>query len=167
MVLGEYTDHLASTDPMVSIDCYTSVTLLLIERSSIARYDRVFKTKLNENTNVSAVFQPVSQWPLGPASQSRNDFLQVNDNLHWVFPKYFHWIQWQKLLCFKKIIRTCHHLCERCYHGTSKTQVTKQIFKFSPIHASVIYQIPWIHWISDPFRENPIVINFTYMHIYH
>ena len=79
MVLGEYTVHLASTDPMVSIDCYTSVTLLLIERSSIARYDRVFKTKLNENT---AVFQPVSQWPLGPASQSRNDFLQVNDNLH-------------------------------------------------------------------------------------
>ena len=82
MLLGEYTDHLASTDPKVSMDCYTSVTLLLIERSSIAGYDRVFKTNLNENTNVSAVFQSVSHWPLGPASQSRNDFLQVNDNLH-------------------------------------------------------------------------------------
>ena len=44
-----------------------------------------------------------------------------------------------------------------CYHSTSKTQVRDRIFKLTLIHASVIYQIPWIHWnhlISDPFREN-------------
>ena len=29
-----------------------------------------------------------------------------------------------------------------------------RIFKLSPIHALVIYQIPWIQWIPVPFREN-------------
>ena len=36
----------------------------------------------------------------------------------------------------------------------------KSIFKLSPIHASVIHQIPWnrwIYWISYPFKENSIV----------
>ena len=35
----------------------------------------------------------------------------------------------------------------------------RQDLKLSPIHHSVIYQIPWIrqiHWISIPFRENSI-----------
>ena len=52
-----------------------------------------------------------------------------------------------------KRIWTCHLLCKRprCYHSASNTQVAERIFKFSPIHSSVI---PWIHWISDPFREN-------------
>ena len=31
-----------------------------------------------------------------------------------------------------------------CYHSTSKTQVEERILKLSPIHASAIYQIPWI-----------------------
>ena len=64
----------------------------------------------------------------------------------WVFPKCFHWIQWQKILYFKKTILTCYLLCKRprCYLSTSKTQVAEIIFKLSPIHASVIYQIPWI-----------------------
>ena len=35
-----------------------------------------------------------------------------------------------------------------CYHSPSKTPVRDRIFKFSPLHASVIYQIPWIHWIQ-------------------
>ena len=45
------------------------------------------------------------------------------------------------------VIRTCHLLCWRpgCYHGASKTHVRDRSFKLSPIHASVIYQIPWIH----------------------
>ena len=81
---------------------------------------------------------------------------------NWVFPKCFHsirWIQWQKVLYFKKTIRTCHFLCMRsgCYHSASKIQVRDGIFKLTLIHDSVIYQIPWIHWnhlISDPFREN-------------
>ena len=29
-----------------------------------------------------------------------------------------------------------------------------EIFKLSPIHASVIYHIPWINWIPVPLREN-------------
>ena len=36
------------------------------------------------------------------------------------------------------------------------TQVTVGIFKLGPIHASVIYQFPWIrwiHWNSVLFRE--------------
>ena len=44
-----------------------------------------------------------------------------------------------------------------CYHSASKTHVRYRIFKLTPIHASVINQIPWIcwiHWISVPFREN-------------
>ena len=86
---------------------------------------------------------------------------------NWVFPKCFHWmywIQWQKILYFKNIIQTCHLLCKRprCYNSASKTQVAERVFKLNPIHASVIYQIPWIswiHWISDPFRENSNVLN--------
>ena len=35
---------------------------------------------------------------------------------------------------------------------------SKRIFKLSPIHASVIYQIPWIQSIPAPFRENSNVL---------
>ena len=61
-----------------------------------------------------------------------------------------------KILYFQKIIQTSDLLCERsrCYHSASKTHVAEWIFKLSPIHASVIYKILWICWISDPFREN-------------
>ena len=31
--------------------------------------------------------------------------------------------------------------------STCKTHVRNSIFKLTSIHASVIYQIPWIHWI--------------------
>ena len=53
----------------------------------------------------------------------------------------------------KNTIQTCQLLCKRpkCYHIASKTQVTEGIFKLSPIHALLIYQI---HRISDSFREN-------------
>ena len=37
-----------------------------------------------------------------------------------------------------------------------------QIFKLNPIHASVIYQFPWIHWIPVLFRENPTNIYFIH-----
>ena len=45
---------------------------------------------------------------------------------------------------FVKSIQTCNLLSkrQRCWYITSKIQVTKGIFKSSPIHASVIYQIP-------------------------
>ena len=44
---------------------------------------------------------------------------------------------------------TCHLLCKipGCYHSASNTHVRDIIFQLSPIHASVIYQIPWIRWI--------------------
>ena len=81
-----------------------------------------------------------------------------------IFPKGFHWIQrirWQNICHYSKRAQTCHLLCKRpgCYHSVSKTHVRERIFKLSPIHALVIYQIPWIRWIhqiSDPFRENSI-----------
>ena len=52
-----------------------------------------------------------------------------------------------------------HLLCKRpwCYHSASKTHVRDGILKFSPIYASVIYQIPRIRlvqWILFPFWEN-------------
>ena len=77
-----------------------------------------------------------------------------------IYPKCFHWIQWQKILYCKKIIQTCHLLCKRprCCHSASKTQVAERIFILNRIHASVIYQILWICWISDPFRENSIIL---------
>ena len=91
--------------------------------------------------------------------------------LNWVFPKCFHWIRgihWENILHFNKIIRTCHLLCQRskCCHITSKTHVEERIIKLNPIHASVIYQILWIHWISDQFRENSNVSHtFTFFQI--
>ena len=73
--------------------------------------------------------------------------------INWVFPKCFHWICWQNI---------CHRATfwPGCYNSTSKTHVRDRIFKLSPIHASVIYQIPWIRWIQwipVPFRKNSIV----------
>ena len=42
----------------------------------------------------------------------------------------------------------------RCYHWATKTQVRDRIFTLILIHASVIYQIPRVHSIYLPFREN-------------
>ena len=73
--------------------------------------------------------------------------------LNVVFPECFRWNQWIIFLnYFKKIIQTCQG--PRSNHSASKTQVAEMIFKLHPIHPSVIYQIPWMHWISYPFREN-------------
>ena len=48
---------------------------------------------------------------------------------------------------------TFHLLCKRpgCYHSAGKTHVRNGTFKLGPIHASVIYQIPWIYWIQFLF----------------
>ena len=56
-----------------------------------------------------------------------------------------------------KRVQTCSLSCWRpkCCLST-KTQMRDRNFKLTPIHASVIYQIPqicWIHWISVPLRE--------------
>ena len=65
-----------------------------------------------------------------------------------------------KILYFKKIIQTCHFLCKRprCYHSAIRMHVGEGIFKLTPIHAAVIYQIPRIRLISDPFMDNYIAI---------
>ena len=71
--------------------------------------------------------------------------------LMWVFLEYFQWIQpiqWLNIFVIKRV-RTCSLSC--------KTHIRDRILKLTPIHASVIYQIQWIHWIywiSVPFREN-------------
>ena len=54
-----------------------------------------------------------------------------------------------------------------CYHSASKTHVRDRIFKLSPIHASVIYHILWIHriqWIPVPFRVNSNSLHFICCH---
>ena len=68
-----------------------------------------------------------------------------------------------KSIChFSERVWTCHLFCyrPRCYHRASLTHVRDRYFKLTPMHASAIYQIPWIHWIhwiSVPFLENSIV----------
>ena len=54
-----------------------------------------------------------------------------------------------KNICpYSKRTRPCHFLYKRpgCYHCASTTHMRDRIFKFSLIHASVIYLILWIHW---------------------
>ena len=80
----------------------------------------------------------------------------LSDDLNGVFPKCFPWIQWQNICLYSKRTWTCHLLYKRpgCYYSTSKKHVRDRIFKLSQIHASVIYQIPWIrwnHWIQWKF----------------
>ena len=71
-----------------------------------------------------------------------------------------------KYICHWKDIQTCSPLCKEpwLYHSTSRTQVTKKVFKLSPIYASVIDQISWIHWIFVPFRETLMcLVQFVYI----
>ena len=67
----------------------------------------------------------------------------------WVFPKCFTEFADKNICHYSKRALDCHLLRRRsgCYHSTSKTHVSDRIFKLSPIHAWVIYQIPWICWI--------------------
>ena len=68
----------------------------------------------------------------------------------------FCWIQWQKISDIKRT-RNYHpatsSVCKRPagYHSTSKIHVRDWIFKLSPIHALVICQFLWIHWIQQKF----------------
>ena len=71
--------------------------------------------------------------------------------------KCYHWIEFSDNIFVKNIIWTCNLLCKRsrCFHITNKTQETgNRIHKWIPVHASVIYQISWIHWIFVSIREN-------------
>ena len=76
-----------------------------------------------------------------------------------------------KSIChYSKKDWTCHLLCKipGCYHRARKTWVAERIFKLNPIHALVIYHIPWIcwiHWIPDPFREKSIVYVLNCMYL--
>ena len=65
------------------------------------------------------------------------------------------WIQWQRIFV-NNIVWTCNFMLKRskCFHITNKTQERDWIHKWTPIHASVIYQISWIHWIFISIREN-------------
>ena len=67
--------------------------------------------------------------------------------------------------------QTCHLLCMRpgCYHSTSKTHIRDRIFKWVPIHASVILigfpafaKFTEFNESSDPIRKNLLknLLNF-------
>ena len=51
-----------------------------------------------------------------------------------------------------------------CYLFTRKTQATESIFKMTPIHDSVIYQIPWFCWIQwkapIDLRKTPLLLTW-------
>ena len=94
--------------------------------------------------------------PLGFSSAGEcHSFLKTIDFSLNVFTEFAEFSD-KKYCILKSIIQTCQLLCKRpkCYNIASKTQVTEGIFKLSPIHALLIYQIHRIHWISDSFREN-------------
>ena len=57
--------------------------------------------------------------------------------LNWVFSKCFQWIQFQEFV--EKVIQICISSCKkrRCYHRASKTQLTEEIFRLAPVHASM------------------------------
>ena len=117
-------------------------------------------------------------WAMNCVKISKNSELRISETYHsftmadsnkwmsfalseskhqWSIGKSFHWIQ--PIFIINRTNRMNILLCKRpgCYHRAKKAQITKRIFKLIPIHASVIYRIPWnhwIHWISVPFREN-------------
>ena len=67
-----------------------------------------------------------------------------------------------KINChYSKRFWTCHLKWNRpgCSHSANKTHVRDRDFKLTPIHALVIYQIPWIHWIPVSFTENSIDVS--------
>ena len=67
-----------------------------------------------------------------------------------------------------KRVRTCGLEWKRpgCYHNASNIQIIDMIFKLTPFHASLIYQIPWIQWISVPFSPNNfLIIQAKYLRI--
>ena len=56
------------------------------------------------------------------------------------------WIQCQ-IFFVEKIIWTWNLLWKRICYRSNKTQITDRILKVTPIHASVINQMPWVRWI--------------------
>ena len=80
----------------------------------------------------------------------RENIIKVFNRYNGVFTKCFHWIcwsKWQKYFSLKwlKSASSCVRN-QGAIHSTSKTHMRDRIFKFSPIHASVIYQNTWICW---------------------
>ena len=68
-----------------------------------------------------------------------------------------------KNIChYSKRAQTCHPATSYARDQDAITALARhvrdKIFKLNPIHASVIYQIPWIQWIPFPFCENSIVL---------
>ena len=92
-------------------------------------------------------------------------FLKLQDRMFWISMEFFLNVftefsefRDKNNSHYSKSTRTCHLLCKRpgCYHSTSETHVRDRILKLIQIHASVIYQFPWIrwiHWIQWKFRS--------------
>ena len=84
-------------------------------------------------------------FPSLTVAMSRNE-CDRQDQSHCLCLFVFHFDKQQPLKSLKgrSKVRTCRLLCQRqgCSHSANKTHVRDRIFKLSPIHASVIYQIP-------------------------
>ena len=64
-----------------------------------------------------------------------------------VFPKWFQWIQKIFVITVKGLEPATSCIRDQDATTAPATHVCgDRIFKLTPIHASAIYQIPWIHW---------------------
>ena len=64
-----------------------------------------------------------------------------------------------KSLNSKCWLKTCYLLCKST-SSTRETRMTERIFKLTPIHASVIYQILWIQWIQRKGGSNLVKLHY-------
>ena len=102
-------------------------------------------TKFQINVLLSVGQNLLHQWKFWATSWRKRKNQSSFSLFNWIFTKF-------NICHCSKRVRTWHPAtsCVRD-HNASKTHVRHSIFKLSPIHASVIYQISWIHWIQ--FRE--------------
>ena len=127
-------------------------SFVLFMDKSLTRYEKLFCVSTKYWTLSRSYFeQCISQfafyvaWKTHPAKYIANLLNSVTKNI-----------------ChYSKRVRTCHLLWLRpwCYYSSSKTHVRDRIFEFTSIHASVIYQIPWIrriHWTSFNVEKTPV-----------
>ena len=82
------------------------------------------------------------KWPVFKQSGDDNSFCDVFEFFLSVFSE-FTKFSGKKIIIFLKDYSNLPPVCKitRCYHRTSKTLVAHRILKFSPILASVIYEI--------------------------
>ena len=96
-----------------------------------------------------------------PESSFHNNILKYPYWQVWLFPKCFTEFS-DEMFVKKHYIRIFNFFCgrPRCFDTTNEILVRDRILRLTPIQASVVYHLLWIHFISVPFRENSIVFIF-------